>query len=277
MPGFLSVSLDSVQNPSRLKYTKPQNGVQLDANQLQLKSDLDRVESEVRNTFKKDTQIRHDLLVRLREIAEEGLVGENADVASGGISLVSYCEEDLVRAAVSTRESYIAEHTAYVKVPLIVGGILIIIWLFAISKLTYIHAFFERFPAGDINWAVNAVGAAGFALIGLLLSVNFLVRYSNRVISYDTIGKIRRYQFSVPHLFNYLYLLMALVGLALYFDIVQLGIAHRLLNDIKENPFLGVLVGIIIGLAEPTVASLVSSWFDPKVQRESTKKDQFRS
>jgi hypothetical protein len=50
---------------------------------------------------------------------------------------------------------------------------------------------------------------------------------------------------------------------ALWFKVIMLGLGGVLLNDVKDTPEIGLLIGLVCGISEALVVELLLSRFRP--------------
>ncbi len=118
--------------------------------------------------------------------------------------------------------------------------------------------------------ASNITGAALFAFLGIALGLLLIGFLRNRLISYDNFDSIFRYRMS-PGLYLLFISCLGLTVLALVgFDIVVLGVGNRVLNDVVENPAIGIIIGLLCSISEPFVSALVVRQLRPTPKEEAT-------
>lgn len=261
MPGFERIDLDRDENPRRLRFVSGTERVLLTPEQQIFKGEITTIESRLRNLFPAG-QVRDELFQRLKEVATMGLVGTDPDVAGAAQSLGDL-KDEIGNAGVELRRRHLAENWHYAPWPFFGGIALTAAWIALVSNLPRLYGL-TTFTPETVNVAVNAFGAVGFALLGLAIGVTFMAHFTNLNITYDSIEKISKYKFTVPEYYRYLYLLLAVVLVLLFFDVVQVGVAQILLNDMKAFPVFGLFAGLVCSVTEPAIANLATGALSPR-------------
>jgi hypothetical protein len=125
------------------------------------------------------------------------------------------------------------------------------------------------FSEMDILAAINLIGSVGFTFVGIALGVCIIEFVVNLNITYDTFDRIGRYRMPFGWYLFYIAALSTTLLVILYYQLIQVGVGPLLLNDVQTDPKIGFIVGILCGIAEPHVVSLVTLVFKPVQKKES--------
>ncbi len=120
---------------------------------------------------------------------------------------------------------------------------------------------FDNAPGAEVvktfRIASNLAGAALLAFVGIALGLLLIGFLRNRLISYDNFDSIFRYRMA-PSLYLLFISCLGLTVLAIVgFNIVVLGVGNLNLNDVLENPAIGIMIGLLCSISEPFVSALV--------------------
>jgi hypothetical protein len=98
---------------------------------------------------------------------------------------------------------------------------------------------------------------------GVVLGVVFTAFVLNRTFTFEKIRNFDPYFFPPGLRFFYVSIISYVLLAALWFKVVMLGLGGVLLNDVKEVPAIGLLIGLICGISEALVVELLVSRFRP--------------
>jgi hypothetical protein len=105
---------------------------------------------------------------------------------------------------------------------------------------------------------------------GVVLGVVFTAFVLNRTLTYEKIQTFDPYYFSPGLRFFYISIISYILLAALWFNVIMLGLGGVLLNDVRDKPEIGLLIGLVCGISEALVVELLVSRFRP-VERSNGK------
>jgi hypothetical protein len=234
-------------------FESPQDSLSEEA--LVLKRTIMTAAARIRNTIL-EADRRSKLLKDLTAIAVDGLAGNDPQPREALDQLEGF-KIDVLNAAKHVRDDYIRSLYIYGLAWIVTGGAVIIVWGLVFSRLGSLT------PIGWTEDAIPYIGrlAAGFAccLIGIGIGVIAVESIRNRDIGFDNFDVIYRYGFSpLRHL-----LFVTTIGLVflilLVFNVFQIGVGGLLLNEVSTNPPLGIIVGLVCSISEPSVSRIIST------------------
>ena len=211
-----------------------------------------RIENIVINdVFSRNEKLGSDLLDMLLVCARVGAEGDDYDVALGQHEL-NFIEREVIRRATRTRSSFV--FTVY-------GWCLL--WLIiAALGLTYLHydnivilgASLPKISTYIGQSAFNLISAFLYCLAGISIAVSISATIRLRNITREILEKFDPYNFRPIERLTYVTILSIGIMIILYFPVVKLGLGDVLLNDYKDRPSLGILIGLLAGASEPVLA-----------------------
>lgn len=220
-----------------------------------IRSALSRIRS-----IKLDQEERQNLLEQLRELAKTGLGGDNPQPAEGA-QLFEGFKRDVEQVGARVREKYLSTlyqiGVAWLVAGVVLGGAL---WFFSGD----IRGWLISDAQASQNLNAQVIENTSTLLVAFLLSlfgvgIGWIVAESirNRNITYDNFDVIYRYKFSPIRHCLFITFICAALQILLFFDVFQIGVGSLLLNDVKTNPSIGIIIGFVCAVAEPVVSSLI--------------------
>lgn len=259
---FTDIRIANRTNPTHLEYDRAE--IPLSQAALDLKVAIDAAARRIAFAFPNndDRQLLFEQLVRL---ASRWLIKEKENHEEGMREFDGF-KSLVVDKAIALRTAYFKKVLMKVLIALLSGLILIGLWISLIQNLEAIYAQ-SVFSELDTLATVNALGSAGFTFVGIALGVSLAEFLANLNLSYENFDRISRYQMPFGWYVVYVITLAAVLLVVLYLDIIRVGVRDILLNDLASNPKLGVIAGLLCGLSEPHVASLLTGALKGKEQK----------
>jgi hypothetical protein len=189
--------------------------------------------------------------------AQIGLQGERFNVAAGRNQL-NRVQRNLVRFARRERDKYLARLSLIggivTVISLLIAGFLIFVVPRHLTSADYVSAF-----AMGLKWLIPGC----LLHPGVVLGVVFIAFVVNRTLTFDKIRTFDPYYFSPGLRFLYVSIISYVLFAALWFNLIMLGIGGFLLNNVKDRPGAGLLIGLVCGISEAVVVELLVSRFKP--------------
>lgn len=193
--------------------------------------------------------------------ARMGTVGATADPQAGLLNF-QRLEEMLIRAAQSARRWYIAN--------------LFIMFLFILATAVGLYYVILAMADGDLlartggrpllartDMLTRIILSQAMTVSGLALGVLFSGLVQNRVMSLETLEQFDPDGFSTPERLLYVWVVAATLEVLIYFKVIVLGIAGQNFDRFLDEPYLGLLIGVITALSTEVVVNQVRQTSKP--------------
>lgn len=221
-----------------------------------LRSDYEETMSVLRDMDLSDSDFGiffNELLVG----AQIGLQGPNFNLDAGR-SQLNNVRNRLVRRARRERDQYLIRlgfiGGGVASASLLVAGVLYAVVPQLLKDQVSAAAF-----NGFLKWLIPAC----LLHPGVVLGVVFTAFVLNRTFTFEKIRIFDPYYFAPGLRFFYISIISYILLAALWFKVVMLGLGGVLLNDVKDVPEIGLLIGLVCGISEALVVELLVSRFRP--------------
>lgn len=264
---FSSVDVVTDFGVQKLKFTRPRHAEPLSESAATLYSQIEGTAQTIRELVRSKALVA-SLFQHLAGIGYQGLVGPNPDTASQLTELQRLRVEQVEPHLRKARRVYAAMTvlTLIVTATLAVAG-LYALWIYEATILSAAQARFAA-PGGvasqsvlagvDFRALLSGTAAFLFGVIGFAVAEVVTAFYAAQRASLESYRTNDRFRFwPVERLaFGLALLFLTLVFVAV--DWIILGVAGTELKDaVDGKPLLGVIVGIVIGLAFDRIAGLL--------------------
>jgi hypothetical protein len=154
-------------------------------------------------------------------------------------------------------------------------------WILVVGTLTSVAglilwaaAFFvpRSLPLADWGYTASYQSALSWLVPGCLilpgasLGIVFIGFATNRLLSYESVGRMDRYDFVPWERFMWVILIAYVLLAALWFDVFVVGLGNIVLNKVTSEPGYGFLIGLVCGVAESLIAELLMSRLQPVIR-----------
>ena len=252
---YATVEIDYSNESPRLILSTNGQPVALSDEQIGIKNRLMEYNNIVSN-YLADVD-RTGLYLRILEIGKSALTSEKIDRDHEEHQLKQLATE-IVNASLVVRESYIKSIMKASLFVLYLGIVFVVVWGGFVGSDFQEYILVQVTLATEvIDTFISIIGGIGFSMIGLYLGINLKPLLSNRIMDLHQVSRLMRYRFSNALYLAYLVILLIVLILLLSFDVVQIGIANILLNDMQELPWIGIFSGLVCAFAEPKIAELL--------------------
>jgi len=194
---------------------------------------------------------------RLLAAAAATLVG-NIDGPTVDSSALELVRQDMLKYARTGRN-------AYLKSLAVTGGIVTVISAAAASLALLVPlsisnaAIQTNYIAPTEKWLLPAL----LLHPGVCLGVVFTGLVINRTLKFDKMLDYDPYSFTPGMRILFVCIVSYLLLLALWFNVVMLGVGGLLLNSVTSIPSVALLIGLVCGVSEPIIVELLISRFKP--------------
>ncbi|AGA89652.1 hypothetical protein Thimo_0815 [Thioflavicoccus mobilis 8321] len=202
----------------------------------------------------RDRERRQEILKLALGAARVGAQGDHYNTALGTQQL-ALVEKLLLRRVAESRKGFLGLIYRWAAIWAL-SGLLLLSLLGLVSE--------GVIPLSTITpTAHSTLAAFAYSMLGIALGVSITSVIRLRQVTPELIGKFDPYDFSPSNRFFYVTLLAIGIFVLLYFDVVQIGLGSVLLNQVRDFPAMGTLVGLAAGASEPVLASIFEKGSSP--------------
>lgn len=272
--GYSVISLDDANDPRVLTFELGVDSAPLTDREIEFRL---RLGSAIRDARKiSDLPFRRRIFERLVGVARSALTQGSGNLDAAEIEF-SELRDELSAGLVFDRNRILYDVIKRSAPVLFLGllflsayGLSFFIWGWIIRSLPQPNN--VSIGISEVMKAQSVIGAIGYSFIGLYLGLilSSMIRARGRDGA-ETISALHFHGFSVPLYNFYMSALLITLIVILGFDILQIGVAGRLLNDFLTTPMLGLLVGAVCATGEAAISQLIMETLEgPDHRRNSS-------